>query len=626
MYLNDNNDQVPLYDTSMNVAAGAGDLFLEFTGFDGSSFENCDVTYQTLTRGSQYQTSFLPEMTSGLEYKVKVKATYKDFQPITYSLNVKYLPNLDGKTKFIDLGTHIFYKNTTSNLRPSTKYQFLLNNVIDHLEDDDRDDYDVSISDGLKSYFRLEDQENLVTLGAQDAKTIPHVGENYIKVSSDQDAFVDSERRFFTLPGMDTNVEVPLVSKLQDGELAVVLTWTQGATISGNNAILNNLDLHIEFQTSSSVLCQIDFAQRQCSGVKLTTDSAITDGKITQIQAAKFDKIGDFNYMVYASRSQKSVVNAASLKNAQIQASLQIFAPRHSGPVYEVDMPFFNQDQKESFWVGFCLRGGRGINFSGVSVSDPSALFMSKPKVNQQCILDKQNIPTIGISQPTNVQIKTVTYELVDITWEEPTQTGGQTISHYRVFVTDKDNTASSFNFETRDFKTSYQLKTPKVMQGKAFIVTVQAINKNQKMSLVSEPAIFTVSATGTGGKKGTNSFASSTSNALPAPITDLTFVVATSKKIQLTWTSVTDAKDYKVYWDRGNPQQTSLFYPLASSTNGSNAFTADTKTAGASYFGTSLYNNGGVFNFKVSYISTKTGNESELSQAFQIKVPAKTG
>jgi hypothetical protein len=46
---------------------------------------------------------------------------------------------------------------------------------------------------------------------------------------------------------MDTNVEVPLVSKLQDGELAVVLTWTQGATISGNNAILNNLDLHIEF-------------------------------------------------------------------------------------------------------------------------------------------------------------------------------------------------------------------------------------------------------------------------------------------------------------------------------------------------------------------------------------------
>ena len=38
MYLNDKNDVVPLYDTSMNVAAGAGDLFLEFTGFEGSGF------------------------------------------------------------------------------------------------------------------------------------------------------------------------------------------------------------------------------------------------------------------------------------------------------------------------------------------------------------------------------------------------------------------------------------------------------------------------------------------------------------------------------------------------------------------------------------------------------------
>ena len=122
MYLNDNNDVVPLYDTSMNIGAGAGDLFLEFTGFEGSGFEFCDVTYQTLTRGSQYQTSFLPEMANGQEYKVKVKATYKDFKPIIYSLYVKYNPNLDGKTKFVDLGTHIFTKNNTANLRPSTKY------------------------------------------------------------------------------------------------------------------------------------------------------------------------------------------------------------------------------------------------------------------------------------------------------------------------------------------------------------------------------------------------------------------------------------------------------------------------------------------------------------------------
>lgn len=218
-----------------------------------------------------------------------MKATYKDYQPITYTLLVKYLPNLDGKTKFVDLGTHIFYKNTTANLRPSSKYQFLLSNVMDATTDDDRDDYDVTFSDGLRNYYQLQDQENLFTLGDAEAKTIPHIGENFIQVSSDEDAFVNSKRRFFTLPGMDTNIEVPLVSKLKDGELAVVLTWTQGATISGTNAIINNLDLHVEFQTSSSVLCQVDFTQRQCSGVRLSTDSTITDGKITTIQAAKFD-------------------------------------------------------------------------------------------------------------------------------------------------------------------------------------------------------------------------------------------------------------------------------------------------------------------------------------------------
>jgi len=194
--------------------------------------------------------------------------------------------------------------------------------VIDHAEDDDRDDYDVKINDGLKNYYHLEDQENFITLGSQDSKTIPHIGENTISVSSDEDAFVDSKRNFFTLPGMDTNIEVPLVSKLQDGELAVVLSWTQGSTVSGSSAIQNNLDLHIEFQTSPSVLCQIDFTGRQCGGVKLTTDSISTDGKFTQIQAAKFDHVGDFNYMVYASRSTKSVSNTQSMRNAQIQATL----------------------------------------------------------------------------------------------------------------------------------------------------------------------------------------------------------------------------------------------------------------------------------------------------------------
>jgi len=53
----------------------------------------------------------LPELANGGDYKVKVRATYKDFLPIDFDLAVRYLPNLDGRTKFVDLGTHVFFKS-----------------------------------------------------------------------------------------------------------------------------------------------------------------------------------------------------------------------------------------------------------------------------------------------------------------------------------------------------------------------------------------------------------------------------------------------------------------------------------------------------------------------------------
>ena len=68
-----------------------------------------------------------------------MSATYKDYLPLSFDLNVKYLPNLDGKTKFVDLGTHIFYKANTA--RPSDKYQFWLSNVVDTKNSDDLDTY-----------------------------------------------------------------------------------------------------------------------------------------------------------------------------------------------------------------------------------------------------------------------------------------------------------------------------------------------------------------------------------------------------------------------------------------------------------------------------------------------------
>lgn len=169
LYMNDNGDVTPIYDKTQTIPGGAGDLLLTFKGLPGSGFEYCEPMKQTLTRGSQYQLSFLPEMINGQVYNVHVQATYKDFKPINYVLQVKYNANLDGKTRFVDLGTHIFYRdaalaNGAVNFRG---YNFTLNNVVD-LVDDDVDTYQLTVADGMGEYIRLKDQENNISMAAPE--------------------------------------------------------------------------------------------------------------------------------------------------------------------------------------------------------------------------------------------------------------------------------------------------------------------------------------------------------------------------------------------------------------------------------------------------------------------------
>lgn len=76
---------------------------------------------------------------------------------------------------------------------------------------------------------------------------MPRVGENTVTVSANDLSFQDSSREFLTLPAQFTNIELPLVSQLKDGELAVVLTWTEGTSIKGNTVQMQNMDLHVQF-------------------------------------------------------------------------------------------------------------------------------------------------------------------------------------------------------------------------------------------------------------------------------------------------------------------------------------------------------------------------------------------
>lgn len=178
------------------------------------------------------------------------------------------------------------------------------------------------------------------------------MGENVIQVSQQPGAdgqieFLKSKRTFFALPGFSNQIEIPLVTKLKKGELAVVLTWMQGTYVNGKNVEIENLDLHIEFQPSETSLCNVDFSERQCNGVRLTQDSYDTDSQFVTVQAAKFDKIGDFDYMIYSKRNIQKYQGTGKERQQQVLGQLQIFSPEHAGPVYEINLPFYEPDIRE---------------------------------------------------------------------------------------------------------------------------------------------------------------------------------------------------------------------------------------------------------------------------------------
>lgn len=152
---------------------------------------------------------------------------------------------------------------------------------------------------------------------------------------------------------------------------------------------------------------------------------------------------------------------------------MQIYSPHHDGPVYEVNLPFYQANVREQYWIGFCFKGGHGINSQGITVSDPAALYLDKPSVQRDCVVNKESMSTISISQPTNVEVRTISPEAVMLSWDEPTRTGGSPILKYRLFIAEKDSQGSPYTVDTADSKTSHRLKTPPTMQGKDYTVTV---------------------------------------------------------------------------------------------------------------------------------------------------------
>ena len=115
----------------------------------------------------------------------------------------------------------------------------------------------------------------MIEISDQESKTIPKIGMNSAFVKDDDlnYDFHDAKRNFLALSGaQNTEVEIPMVAALKDGELAVVLTWHEGSKIIGTNVEVQALDLHVEFQPAETIKCTVDRFRRDCNGVKLSAD------------------------------------------------------------------------------------------------------------------------------------------------------------------------------------------------------------------------------------------------------------------------------------------------------------------------------------------------------------------
>lgn len=135
-------------------------------------------------------------------------------------------------------------------------------------------------------------------------------------------------------------------------------------------------------------------------------------------------------------------------------------------------------------------------------------------------------------------------------------------------------------------------------------------------MSLLSDAAVFEVKNQEKGDK-----VAKKKEAAVPTPIRGLSSLQANADQITLTWSESADAKDYKLYWDRGEVSKMNMLYPLVASTDGQATFVVDYNNSGGILGSEAVQQNGGAFKFRVSYISSTSGKESEISDPLTVTV-----
>jgi hypothetical protein len=74
-----------------------------------------------------------------------------------------------------------------------------------------------------------------------------------------------------------------MMKELEASQLGLILTWDYSP---------KDLDIHVEFAASPTILCRCDFSMHECGGVRLVSDT--TGGGNEGSDSIIFDYIGDF--------------------------------------------------------------------------------------------------------------------------------------------------------------------------------------------------------------------------------------------------------------------------------------------------------------------------------------------
>jgi hypothetical protein len=110
----------------------------------------------------------------------------------------------------------------------------------------------------------------------------------------------------------------------------------------------------------------------------------------------------------------------------------------------------------------------------------------------------------------------------------------------------------------------------------------------------------------------------------IAAPIVGLSATEAAWDQVVLIWPEITDAKDYKIYWDKGSEDNLNLLKSLSATTNGLTRYVVNNQTSYGILGSENVKLHGGKFKFRVSYMSIKTGKESAISDVLSVTVPKK--